>query len=114
MSSYGMNARSSGTIDVGVSKNGPAPSGSTVIAPSLVKKVAICCWAASAYGAPGPVMFVMNACGFLVVPEAIRARSFRKSVARAPFCVPDAPREVLVALGLRPLTPHGGCFAARQ
>jgi len=29
---------------------------------------------------------------------------------RAPFCVPDAPREVLVALRLRPLTPHGGCF----
>lgn len=32
-------------------------------------------------------------------------------VAHAPFCVPDAPREVLVALRLRPLTPHGGCFA---
>jgi hypothetical protein len=33
-------------------------------------------------------------------------------VARGPpFCIPTAPREVLVALRLRPLTPHGGCFA---
>jgi len=32
-------------------------------------------------------------------------------IGRAPFCVPAAPREVLVALRLRPLTPHGGCFA---
>jgi hypothetical protein len=32
------------------------------------------------------------------------------TIARAPFCVPDAPREVLVALRLRPLTPNGGCF----
>lgn len=31
-------------------------------------------------------------------------------IARAPFCIPAAPREVLVALRLRPLTPHGGCF----
>jgi hypothetical protein len=45
-----MNARSSGSIDVGVSKNGPAPSGSMVIAPSLAKRVAIRCWAASAAG----------------------------------------------------------------
>lgn len=30
-----------------------------------------------------------------------------------PFCVPDAPREALVALRLRKLTPHGGCFALR-
>ena len=36
------------SIDVGVSKNGPAPSGSMVIVPSLAKNVAICCWAASA------------------------------------------------------------------
>lgn len=35
-----MNARSSGSIDVGVSKNGPVPSGSMVIAPSLAKNVA--------------------------------------------------------------------------
>jgi hypothetical protein len=59
-----MKARSSGTIDVGVSKNGAAPSGSTVVAPSLVKKVAICCCAASAKGAAaGVAMFVTNACG---------------------------------------------------
>jgi hypothetical protein len=31
-------------------------------------------------------------------------------VARAPFCVPAAPREVLLALRLRPVTPNGGCF----
>lgn len=36
-----------------------------------------------------------------------------REVARAPWCVPAAPREVLVALRLRPLTPHGGCFGAR-
>lgn len=36
-----------------------------------------------------------------------------RRVARAPFCVPAAPREVLVALRLRPLTPHGGCFGVR-
>jgi biofilm PGA synthesis N-glycosyltransferase PgaC len=41
---YGMNAKSSGTIDVGVSKIGPAAvSGSMIVAPSLVKNVAICC-----------------------------------------------------------------------
>jgi hypothetical protein len=33
------------------------------------------------------------------------------TIARAPFCVPAAPREVLVALRLKPLTPHGGCFS---
>jgi hypothetical protein len=27
-----------------------------------------------------------------------------------PWCVPDAPREVLVAFRLRPITPNGGCF----
>jgi hypothetical protein len=32
------------------------------------------------------------------------------SIGHAPFCVPDAPREVLVALRLRPVTPNGGCF----
>src|SRR5262249_42558679 len=36
---YGMNARPSGTMDVGVWKNGPAPSGSIVATPSEVKKV---------------------------------------------------------------------------
>jgi hypothetical protein len=32
------------------------------------------------------------------------------TIGHAPFCVPTAPREVLVALKLRALTPHGGCF----
>src|SRR2546428_7950678 len=63
---YGMNARSSGNNDVGVSKNGPGPSGSMVIAPSLAKNVAICRWAASAYAAPAPMMFVRKLCGFLL------------------------------------------------
>jgi hypothetical protein len=35
------------------------------------------------------------------------------TLGRAPFCVPAAPREVLVALRLRPLTPNGGCFTVR-
>jgi hypothetical protein len=30
-----------------------------------------------------------------------------------PFCVTDAPRPVLIALRLRPETPHGGCFRRR-
>ena len=46
---------SSGTIEVGVSKNGAPPSGSIVIAPSLAKNVAICCCASKAKGAPGPL-----------------------------------------------------------
>lgn len=29
----------------------------------------------------------------------------------APFCEPEVPREALLALRLRPLTPSGGCFA---
>lgn len=33
---------------------------------------------------------------------------------RGPWCVPDVPREVLVALRLRPLTEHGGCFTRRH
>lgn len=33
-------------------------------------------------------------------------------VRTAPYCEPAVPREVLVALRLRALTPHGGCFAA--
>jgi hypothetical protein len=32
----------------------------------------------------------------------------------APFCEPAVPREVLVALRLRPLTPSGGCFSDRR
>jgi hypothetical protein len=34
-----------------------------------------------------------------------------RSFGRGPWCVPDVPREVLVALRLRALTPSGGCFA---
>jgi hypothetical protein len=33
--------------------------------------------------------------------------------AKAPYCEPAVPREVLVALRLRPVTPHGGCFVVR-
>lgn len=36
------------------------------------------------------------------------------SFGRGPWCVPDVPREALVAFGLRPLTPSGGCFARRS
>ncbi|MFL5928448.1 MAG: hypothetical protein ACJ77E_16070 [Gaiellaceae bacterium] len=35
------------------------------------------------------------------------------TIGRPPFCVPAAPREVLVALRLRPRTPNGGCFTIR-
>lgn len=35
------------------------------------------------------------------------------TIAHAPFCVPDAPREALVALRLRPTTRNGGCFTTR-
>lgn len=38
---------------------------------------------------------------------------WRTLIARAPYCVPAAPREALVALRLRAKTPHGGCFAPR-
>lgn len=31
-----------------------------------------------------------------------------------PFCIPDAPREALVALRLHALTAHGGCFTSRR
>jgi hypothetical protein len=34
-------------------------------------------------------------------------------IARPPYCQPDAPREVLIALRLRPVTPSGGCFVPR-
>jgi hypothetical protein len=35
-------------------------------------------------------------------------------LARPPFCIPTVPREALEAFALRPLTPHGGCFAQRR
>jgi hypothetical protein len=35
------------------------------------------------------------------------------TIGRAPFCVPVAPREVLVALKLRPQTANRGCFTLR-
>ena len=36
------------------------------------------------------------------------------SLGPPPWCIPYAgPREVLVALRLRPVTPHGGCFRTR-
>ena len=35
------------------------------------------------------------------------------SLGRAPWCIPDVPREVLLALPLRSLTADGGCFARR-
>jgi hypothetical protein len=36
-----------------------------------------------------------------------------RSFGRAPWCIPDLPREVLLALKLKAVTPDGGCFAAR-
>jgi hypothetical protein len=35
-------------------------------------------------------------------------------LAGPPWCVPSTPREALVALALRPLTPNGGCFTRRR
>jgi hypothetical protein len=35
------------------------------------------------------------------------------SLGRAPWCIPGIPREVLLALRLRSLTPDGGCFGPR-
>ena len=35
-------------------------------------------------------------------------------LARRPFCVPVAPRGVLVALRLKPLRPNGNCFVPRR
>jgi hypothetical protein len=34
-------------------------------------------------------------------------------IARPPYCVPDAPRQVLAALPLRRTTSAGGCYAPR-
>lgn len=45
----------------------------------------------------------------LQAPEDGTARWL--TLAHPPYCVPAAPREVLLALRLTPLTPHGGCFA---
>jgi hypothetical protein len=38
---------------------------------------------------------------------------WRVLIKRAPYCIPAAPREALVALRLQPTTPNGGCFAPR-
>jgi hypothetical protein len=48
--------------------------------------------------------------------RALQARQDGSSwmtLGRAPFCVPVAPRDVLVALRLRSLTPSSGCFTLR-
>ena len=49
--------------------------------------------------------------------EALEGRTatlgWRALIVRPPYCVPAAPREALVALGLRRTTPSGGCFAPR-
>lgn len=36
------------------------------------------------------------------------------ALGRSPWCVPDVPREVLLALPLRSLTADGGCFGPRR
>ncbi|HEY6962115.1 MAG TPA: hypothetical protein VI408_09535 [Gaiellaceae bacterium] len=36
------------------------------------------------------------------------------TLGRAPWCIPDLPREVLLAFRLKPLTPNGGCFTSRR
>jgi hypothetical protein len=38
----------------------------------------------------------------------------RPLAGHGPWCVPDVPREVLRAFGLRAVTPDGGCYAARR
>jgi hypothetical protein len=38
---------------------------------------------------------------------------WRVLIEHAPYCIPAAPREALVALRLRPTTPSGGCFGPR-
>jgi hypothetical protein len=35
------------------------------------------------------------------------------TLGRAPWCIPDVPREVLLAFRLKPLTRNGGCFTVR-
>jgi hypothetical protein len=75
----GLTARSSGSIEVGVSKNGAGPSGSIVTAPSEAKNVVICACAANAKApAEALPMLVRNACGFFgTAGFAANARSFR-------------------------------------
>jgi hypothetical protein len=54
---------------------------------------------------------------FRVAGAELLAREGRRgwiSLGRAPWCIPtDGPQEVLLALHLAPMTPHGGCFRAR-
>src|SRR6185295_5621111 len=86
---HGMYAKSSGGAPtIGVSKSGPAPSGSTTTAPLEAKNCAIWSWAASATapGAAGasPGTLVRNVCGFFGnVGLAANARSFRNNVVRS-------------------------------
>ncbi|HTR32670.1 MAG TPA: hypothetical protein VMH47_02220 [Gaiellaceae bacterium] len=47
------------------------------------------------------------------VIEARRGTRTWFSLGPPPWCVPAVPREVLLALPLRSLTPDGGCFARR-
>lgn len=42
--------------------------------------------------------------------EGRNAGSWRLLAAGPPYCEPTVPREVLLALRLRSLTPNGGCF----
>jgi hypothetical protein len=42
-----------------------------------------------------------------------QAGRWQTLIAKAPYCIPAAPREALVALRLRPKTPNGGCFAPK-
>ena len=61
----------------------------------------------------GPVVTLAN-WSFLLRRRTLLAREDEHAwfrLARPPFCVPAVPREVLVALRLKPLTPDGGCFA---
>ena len=60
----------------------------------------------------GAVVTLANWSFRLVGPE-IEGRELHgawRPLGRAPWCVPGVPREALVALRLRPVTPHGGCF----
>jgi hypothetical protein len=67
-------------------------------------------------GVPGNAAgtVVVGAWAFRVLRHRLDARNGAGGwidLGRAPWCAPyDAPREVLVALKLRPTTPDGGCF----
>jgi hypothetical protein len=53
---------------------------------------------------------------FRIAGDRLEARSTRGrtlDLGVPPFCVTAAPRQALVALGLRATTPDGGCFRAR-